>query len=121
MVQLQVLGSPSRAEMALLHAPLLHPWDDFLTGAENELAFAEAQALATTTLNSSGTNRRILAKPPGFPNFLVRRRRVHTRVGCQNPYHRTSTEGPSRHRSFSDCSIVPHTAGPHHLAGLRED
>ncbi len=46
MVQLQVPDSPGRAEMASLHTPLLHPWDDFLTGAENELAFAGAQALA---------------------------------------------------------------------------
>ncbi len=46
MVQLQVPGSPSRVKMASLHASLLHPWDDFLTGAENELALAGAQALA---------------------------------------------------------------------------
>jgi chromosomal replication initiator protein len=46
MVQLHDSGSPSRAEIAPLHAPVLHPWDDFLTGAENELAFAGAQAMA---------------------------------------------------------------------------
>jgi len=45
-VQIHVLNSPSRTEMAPLRIPLLHPWDDLLTGAENELAFAEAQALA---------------------------------------------------------------------------
>jgi len=46
MVQLQVPDSSSQVEMASLHTRLLHPWDDFLTGAENELAFAGAQALA---------------------------------------------------------------------------
>jgi len=46
MVQYQVPSSPSRAEMVPLYISLLHPWDDFLTGVENELAFAGAQALA---------------------------------------------------------------------------
>lgn len=46
MAQLQASGNSRRAEPVPLQAPLPHPWDGFLTGAENELAFAGAQALA---------------------------------------------------------------------------
>lgn len=48
MVQLQVPGSPGRAASDPIPAPapLFHPWDGFLTGAENELAFAGARAMA---------------------------------------------------------------------------
>jgi chromosomal replication initiator protein len=46
MVQPQVPGNSDRAESASSYVPSLHPWDGFLTGPENELAFAGAQALA---------------------------------------------------------------------------
>ncbi len=46
MAQLQASGSSRRAEATPPQGPLPHPWDGFLTGAENELAFAGAQALA---------------------------------------------------------------------------